>query len=214
MDTREKSARRVAPGRPNSPMRTSALMRSLRHDRRTRPAVAALLIFASILGLRAEQARTTAMREQWGPMITAWVAAADFEAGHLLSEGDLEARLLPPAAVPPDAVADPPHGSRLADPVGRGEIVRAARIRGGDISVNGSRVGPGRGAVALNSAAAHLEVGDRVDLYGLLDGVRVADDTEIITITDGFPVVAIDDSDLAGVIRAFTVGDVVPVLVD
>jgi Flp pilus assembly protein CpaB len=176
--------------------------------------VATLLIVASIVLLRAEQRGAAALRDQWGPTVTAWTVVADLDSGHVLGQGDLAMRRLPPAALPADAVATAPYGRRLLDPVGEGEIVRAGRVDGGDPGPSGSRLGSGRGAVALTMPAPHLEIGDRVDLYGLLDGDIVAADAEVVDVTHEVPVVAVDDRDLPAVIRAFTTGDVVPVVTD
>ena len=193
-------------------MTARSSIRSLRHDRRTRPVVATLLILLSIVGLRAEHRSAAAVRDEWGPIVTAWIVVTDLETGHVLSEHDVVSRRLPPAALPADAVAVAPHGRRLLDPVGEGEIVRVGRVDGGDPLTGGSRVGQGRGAVALSAPSPHLEIGDRVDLYGLFDGDIVASDAEVVDLADGVPVVAVDDHDLPAVIRAFTTGDVVPVV--
>ena len=175
--------------------------------------VAAILIVASLAALGNERARAVALRDQWGPTTTAWVAVDDLDAGHLLVDGDVTSALLPPSAVPTDAATGSPLGHRLADPMGEGEIVRLGRLRGGEESVTSSRVGPTRGAVPLSTAAPHLEVGDRVDLFALLDGASVATDAEVVSMVDGIPVVAVERADLSAVIRAFSLGDVVPVLV-
>ncbi|MEZ5247540.1 MAG: SAF domain-containing protein [Acidimicrobiales bacterium] len=175
--------------------------------------MAALLILASLVALRAEHQAAARLRAEWGPHVAAWTVVTDLESGHVLAESDLVTRLLPPAALPADAVTVAPVGGRLLDSVGEGEIVRAGRVDGVDEASDGSHLGSGRGAVALSSAAPHLEVGDRVDLYGLLDGDLVAAGAVVVDVTDDrVPVVAVDDGDLPAVIRAFTTGDVVPVV--
>ena len=70
----------------------------------------------------------------------------------------------------------------------------------------------GRGGIALSTRAPHLEIGDRVDLYGLIDGDLVAADARVVDLTDDMPVVTVADHEIGAVIRAFTTGDVVPVL--
>ena len=195
------------------PLRPGAVLRAARHHRRTRPILAALLIVLSLVAVRAERNRARALRDDWGPAVTTWTAALDLDAGHVLLAGDLVVRDLPPVALPTDAVRDAPLGRRLADPVSAGEIIRLGRLQGGDVSPNGALVGPGRGAVSLTSPSPHLAVGDRVDLYGLLDGDLVADRSEVIAISDGLAVVAVEARFLPAVIRALTLGDVVPVLV-
>ena len=187
-------------------------MRSLRHNPRTRPVLATLLILASIIGVWVQQRSAAALRDEWGPSVTAWTVVTDLDIGHVLSEDDVISRPLHPAALPADAVAVAPHGRRLLDAVGEGEIVRAGRVDGGDSAAGGSRVGSGRGAVALSTASPHLEIGDRVDLYDLFDGDIVSTDAEVVGLTDDVPLVAVDEQDIPAVIRAFTTGNVVPVL--
>lgn len=167
----------------------------------------------SLIALRAERDRTAEVRSRWATTTPVWVAGSDLDAGHLLREEDLVSRRLPPAALPTDAAHEPPFGRRLRDSLGEGEIVRLGRLDDSAGSANGSRVGTDRGAIALNSMADHLTIGDRVDLFGLLDGHVVAADAHVIDMADGFPVVAVDVADLPAVIRAFSIGDVVPVLV-
>ena len=174
--------------------------------------VAALLIVASLVGLRAELGRSDAVREAWGPRVTVWTAAADLEAGHVLTGPDVVALSLPPAALPHDPATDAPHGRRLVDAVGRGEILRVGRIQGADPSVDGARVAAGRGGIALSTPAPHLEIGDRVDLYGLIDGGLVAAGARVVELTDDVPVVTVADHEIGAVIRAFTIGDLIPVL--
>ena len=206
----------ATPTRPRPPTRfpavTTAPWRAARHHRHARSVIAALLIVASLVGLRAEHRRNDALRDAWGRSVTVWTAAADLDAGHVLTGDDLVARSLPPAALPDDPATDAPHGHRLVDAVGRGEILRVGRIQGDDPAVDGSRVATGRGGIALSAPAPHLELGDRVDLYGLLDGDRVAAGARVVDLTDGVPVVTVADHEIGAVIRAFTTGDVVPVL--
>ena len=122
-------------------------------------------------------------------------------------------RSLPPVALPADPATAPPFGRRLRDGMAAGEILRDGRLQNSVSSETGALVGDGRGAVALISSTPHLEPGDRVDLYALLSGEIVAEHAEVIAVTDGMAVVAVDDDALADVILAFTTGDVVPVLV-
>ncbi len=52
-----------------------------------------------------------------------------------------------------------------------------------------------------------------MDLHALLTGAVVATNTRVLEIVEGAPVVAVSDADLDAVMRAFTTGDVVAVLV-
>jgi hypothetical protein len=189
------------------------VLAQVRHDRRTRPAAAAFLIGVSLLVLRIDHRRVENAEAMWYPATTAWIAATDLDAGHLLGADDVVSRRLPPIALPVDAVADAPVGKRLADAIGAGEIIRGGRLRGGDGALSGSLVGSGRGALALTTAAPHLEVGDRVDLYGLFTGALVAAGAEVISLVDDAPVVAVSTSEVSAVVRALATGEVVPVVV-
>lgn len=201
--------------RPDAVPRWSAvgLVRRARHDRRARPLAAAVLITISLVSLAAERGRVDAARTAWGPGIATWVSVADLEAGHRIRPDDVAARNLPPGAVPDDAVRSSPVGHRLADPVGPGEVIREGRLRAGTSSATGSAVPDHRGAITLPVASPHLTPGDRVDLHSLLDGRIVASDGEVVAVTDGFPLIAVDRDDLPGTIRALAVGDLVPVVV-
>jgi Flp pilus assembly protein CpaB len=207
--------RRSIPRRPSRRPSASpgALWRRLRHDRRSRPVLALALITVALMGVQAERQRADAVRGAWSPTTTVWVSDRELDAGHLLSEGDVELRALPPAAIPVDAAIEPPWGRRLVVSIGRGEILREARLDATGSSAAGSRVGPRRGAVSLTAPAPHLEPGDRVDLYRLLDGRVVASGAEVIAVVDERPLVAVGRAELGAVVEAFTTGDVVPVLV-
>lgn len=198
---------------PQPPLSPTAVVRRVRHDRRTRPVVALVLVALSLIGAGAEHDRLRTARQEWGPATTTWIARDALAAGHLLAEVDVVARRLPPVAVPVDAVAESPVGRRLTEAVGAGEVLQNTRLSDGGTSANGSRVGNGRGAVALSTTPTPLDVGDVVDLYALLDGTIVATGAEVIAVTDQIPLVAVDHDDLGAVIRSFSLGDVVPVLV-
>jgi Flp pilus assembly protein CpaB len=201
--------------RPGAVPRWSAvgLARRIRHDRRTRPLVAFGLIAVSIFALATEHARVDAARRAWGPGAAAWVTVTDLDAGHRLDADDVVSRMLPPGALPDDAVTASPVGLRLADPMGTGEVVRQGRLRSGTASPTGSAVPAHRGAITLPVASPHLAPGDWVDLHSLLDGHVVASDGEVVAVTDGFPLIAVDRADLPGAIRALAAGDLVPAVV-
>ena len=198
---------------PLSKANARGMLAAARHDRRTRPLLAVLLIAIALWAVRAEQRRADAASGAWSPHTDAWVAAANLEAGHLLEAHDIVHRALPPAALPVDAVREPPLGRRLTDAVGRNEVLREGRIDGRGSSANASQVGSGRGAVSLTQPTPHIQLGDRVDLYEPVTGAIVASGAEVIAVIDEIAVVAVVDHMLDDVIRAFISGDVVPVLV-
>lgn len=188
-------------------------VRSLAHDRRTRPVLAIVLISISLLALRHERDRAHTVRNAWNPSHDVWMTTDDFPAGHRLEPGDVELRALPSAALPADPVNASPVGQRLHQPVGEGEILREQRLRPGDRSAAGSTVGDGRGAVAITAPSPHLEPGDRVDLYDVLTGDKVATGGEVISTIESVALVAVADLDISRVIRSLATGDVVSVLV-
>lgn len=203
------------PRRPSNRRLTDAVarLRQLRHDRRLRPALAAALILLTLWALRSDHAGTRAVRAGWEASTDTWQADRPLDAGQVLGPADVRRVALPPIALPLDAVIDNPVGRRVSVAIAPGEILRAERLAGPGDSANASLVGPGRGALTLAADAPHLDQGDRVDLYALLDGSVLATDAEVIAIADTAPVVAIGDSDLPAVIQALSFGDVVPVLV-
>jgi len=163
--------------------------------------------------LRSEHQRVAAAENLWGDRHSVWIATSTIEAGQVIRTADVVRRDLPLASLPADAANDSPVGRRLRDTVISGEIIRSGRLSDNNSSETASQVGAGRGAIALAVAAPHLEPGDRVDLYALLSGELVAADARVIRVIDERPVIAIEQASIRAVIQAFTMGDVVPVLV-
>jgi len=163
--------------------------------------------------VRGEHERIRAIEASWGESRLTWVANREVGAGDAIGDADVVSRELPLAALPDDAAIDSPVGQRLTEAVATGEIIRTGRLSDRAASETASQVEVGHGALALTSAAPHLEPGDRVDLYALLTGEVVARNARVIRVVDGQPVVTVEQRSLAAVIVAFTTGDVVPVLV-
>ena len=98
------------------------------------------------------------------PTVRVWTAATDLAGGSVVRPAALEARDLPPDALPDDAVTDPREvvGRVLAAPVTRGETLTRLRVVQGRLL----RGYPGRTAVPLRitdaAAVSLLRVGDRV----------------------------------------------------
>jgi pilus assembly protein CpaB len=151
--------------------------------------------------------------EAWAPLTDTWVAATDLAAGITLGPADVVRRPLPAAALPRDPVRESPVGRRLHDDLVAGEVVRDGRLADGATGPLAARLPEGAGGVRLLSPAPHLAAGDVVDLYALLNGERVARGAEVISMDDDLPTVAVAGAELPAVVRAFTTGDVVPVLV-
>lgn len=198
----------MGPTRPKSNARAvwNGAWRTHRHRRSVRLGAAAIVaLLATTITMRAEDAAERT-RDQWTSTTTAWTAAHDLAAGTSLTPADLVTQPLPHTALPVDAVLDPPVGEVLLDDLATGEIVREGRLRGPE-------AGSG-GALRLTEASPHLEPGDRVDLYRLLDGQAVARGARVVAVdADGIPVVQVATAELPAVIASLTTGSVVPVTI-
>jgi hypothetical protein len=184
--------------------------------RRSRwPRLLLALALALSAGALLDQARRDAVTAEnsWTPAADVWVMTADLEAGVTIGPVDVVARSLPSAALPRDPVRESPVGLRLRDGVAAGEILRLGRIADSSAGVLASQLPAGSAGLQLPGATTHLGIGDVIDLYALLTGERVATGAEVIAINDGLPTVAIATADLPAVVRTFTTGDVVPVVV-
>ena len=154
----------------------------------------------------------TTARAQWQTEINGWVVTSDLEAGTTLSTDDLAATRLPTAGTPHDATLRDPIGLTLRDSMASGEIVRDGRLTpaSGQLA---AQLGEATGALTIATDKTPLTPGDLVDLYGLIDGNRLATDASVIEVDEGFVTVAVADQQIQAVIRSLTVGGVVPVLV-
>lgn len=154
----------------------------------------------------------TTAQAQWQTEVDGWTATRDLVAGTTLVTGDVAPTRLPTAGTPHDATLTDPHGLTLRDSMAGGEIVRDGRLT----TANGrlaAQLGDAAGALTISTDGTPLEAGDLVDLYGLIDGNRLATDAAVIEVHEGFVTVAIADQQIQAVIRSLTVGGVVPVLV-
>ena len=140
-----------------------------------------------------------------------WVTIAPVDAGETLHSELVASRELPLITLPDDAARTSPEGRRSTVGRAAGEILRVGRLADG--TGLAALVPPGHGAVSLREPADHLAAGNLVDLHALLTGAVVATNTRVLEIVEGAPVVAVSDADLDAVMRAFTTGDVVAVLV-
>ncbi len=137
----------------------------------------------------------------------------DLPAGVLIGPGDTVVRLLPVSVVPRDAVFDDPTGSRLRDAVAIDEVLREGRLSSRAESASAARLPPGTAGLSIDDGGADFTIGDLIDLHGLLTGIRLAREAEVIALADGAITVAIGSAEIDSVIRALTTGGVVPVLV-
>ena len=154
----------------------------------------------------------TTARAQWQTEIDGWTATRDLEAGTTLTTNDLAPTRLPTAGTPHDATLTDPHGLTLRDSMATGEIVRDGRLTTATGQL-AAQLGEAAGGLTIATDGTPLEAGDLVDLYGLIDGTRLANDASVIEVHEGFVTVAIADQQLQAVIQSLTIGGVVPVLV-
>ncbi len=131
-------------------------------------AVVAVIVLATTVN----RARTAADQaaEQWDPDRTVWVAATPLPAGAEIATGDVVARPAPAALTPADATAESPVGARVTVAHAAGEILRDARLVGRDDSTVTSLIPAGHSAVTVDVDEDIFVVGDRVELYALLNG--------------------------------------------
>ena len=184
--------------------------------RRSRlPRFAVVVVVALGAGNSLAQARAGAdqARADWASREEVWVATRDLFAGTALGADDIELLELPRIALPRDAVTSDPGGSTLASSMVRGEVLRVGRIESHVLSPTAARLPAQTAGLTITVSQSALAVGDRVDVYGLLDGNLLASGAEVIAVNDNQPTLAIAETELPAVIRALTIGGVVPVLV-
>lgn len=203
------------PSRPTASLTDPrTLIGAVRVAGRSRPArLAVALVLALVLAQLGRHAddRAAARERAWEPAADVWVATAAIDAGTLLTDANTAARRLPAIALPADALTTAPEGRRSAVDLAEGEILRDERLGGAGRLA--SQLRPDEGLVTLGADAAHLSAGDLVDLYALLTGDVVARRARVVDVEEGRALVAVAESVLPAVIRTFTTGEVVAVLV-
>jgi Flp pilus assembly protein CpaB len=202
-----------------------ARVRRLRH----RPAVRWLVVFglAAVAGLftarMVDAARAT--RDRWGAGRPVVVMVDRVAAGQPIEAGDVEVRSLPPAARPPNAVAEPPIGRVATADLYPGEVLVEQRVapegRVGAAAL--LPVGTRALAVPTGPGTPPLRVGDTVDLLatydpllfdpastpadGGVDGMVVSG-ALVIDVSEGAVTVAVDPDEAPDVALALTQGAV------
>ena len=185
---------------------------SVRRSRWPRIVLTALIGLGAGLWLAGIYQSAATARAQWQTEIDGWVATRDLAAGTTLTVDDLASTRLPTAGAPRDATLTDPTGLTLRDSMAAGEIVRDGRLNTADGQL-AAQLGEATGALTIAVDGTPLEAGDLVDLYGLIDGERLAEDARVIKVHEGFVTVAVADQQIQAVIGSLTVGGVVPVLV-
>jgi Flp pilus assembly protein CpaB len=112
-----------------------------------------------------------AARQRWGRARPVAVATRDLAPGDLVDGSAVEVRRLPEAAVAPQALAEPPSGSMVRQPVAAGEPLVPERLAPQGLTGVAALVAAGHRAVAIPIgplAAPPLTVGDLVDVLAVV----------------------------------------------
>jgi Flp pilus assembly protein CpaB len=112
-----------------------------------------------------------AARQRWGRARPVAVATRDLAPGDVIDGSMVEVRRLPEAAVSPGALAEPPAGSVVRQPVVAGEALVAQRLAPQGLTGVAALVPAGHRAVALPIgplAVPPLTVGDLVDVLAVV----------------------------------------------
>lgn len=133
-------------------------------------------LLAALLAATATALALHALRPSQAPSVRVLAAARDLPAGKILTEADLRALRLPPAAVPSGALRAGAAGHVLAAPMRRGEPLTDARLL--DDSLTRSRV-PGTVAAPIRIADAAtvrlVRPGTRIDVLAAAPDTPVPD---------------------------------------
>jgi Flp pilus assembly protein CpaB len=200
-----------------------ARARRLRH----RPAVRWLVVFglAALAGLftarTVDAARAT--RDRWGTGRAVVVMVERVSAGQPIETDDVEIRSLPPAALPPTAVADPPIGRVATADLYPGEVVVEQRVAPEGRVGAAALLPAGTRALAVPTGPGTppLRVGDTVDLLASYDPLlfdpaatpasadgMVVSGALVIDVSEGAVTVAVDPDDAPDVAFALAQGAV------
>jgi Flp pilus assembly protein CpaB len=176
------------------------------------------LAAASVALVSAASGRAEHTLAGYGRLRRVPVARRDLPPGHVLSDGDIDWRELPPAAVPSDVVAGSPVGHAVVDRLARGEVIGDLRVAPGGLSPLAATVARGQRALAvpLPAGGLHLVVGDRVDVIAprraagdlIADAPApvVAHAASVLAVGDAEVVLAVSDRDARDVADALAQG--------
>ena len=153
-----------------------------------------------------------------GTMTPVVVVARPVKAGEVLTAADVTIEPRPVGHVPSSAVVNVAAaiGQRSAAGLQVHEIVVLAMLRVGQQSALAAQLPHGSIGFAIPLPAGSLvpESGDRVDLFATADvatatALRVGSDAQVLRVTDGVAIVAIDQSQAAAVAAALLRGQIV-----
>lgn len=173
---------------------------------------AAAAIWTSSLAADADR-----QRRQWSTSSTVWVVTGDVTAGDVIEPHDLEPRNLPAAALPEGALTverSSPSGHRARVDLHPGEVLLGPRLTGDAPSEVTARLpADTRGVVIPAGETDPFVVGDRVDLYDLLDGRPLERDALVVAVEATTITVAVRSDRTGTVVASLAAGGVVAVLV-
>jgi Flp pilus assembly protein CpaB len=146
-----------------------------------------------------------AARERWGRARPVAVATRDLAPGDLVDGSAVEVRRLPEAAVSPGALAEPPSGSVVRQPVAAGEPLVAERLAPQGLTGVAALVPAGHRAVAIPIgplAAPPLKVGDLVDVLAVVPTLaeqqpRLPEDQPSFPLVEAVVVVDVGEQSIA-----------------
>jgi pilus assembly protein CpaB len=178
-----------------------ALRRRPRHRRALAMVVAALCGFTVMTVVqRAEDAAAA-----WGDRVPVLVASRDLQAGDRLDDGNTRVERHPAPLVPPGALRARPEGTRLAEAVYAGEVVREERLAPAGLSPVAARLPAGTRAMAIPvdpGTVPALGIGDRVDVLVALAPEAAGDGPPGFALATGAPVVDVSDAAVTIAVRA------------
>jgi Flp pilus assembly protein CpaB len=146
-----------------------------------------------------------ATRQRWGRARPVAVATRDLAPGDLVDGSAVEVRRLPEAAVTPGALAEPPSGSVVRQPVAAGEPLVPERLAPQGLTGVAALVPAGHRAVAIPIgplAAPPLTVGDIVDVIAVVPALseeppRQGEEPPSFPLVEAAVVVDVDEQSIA-----------------
>jgi Flp pilus assembly protein CpaB len=166
-------------------------IRALRHRPQAYWCAAAVLTLVTVIAVVDLFGAARRAKAAYGETVTVAVARRDLAPGTVVGDGDVEARALPRAVVPPGAArADAVAGRTVRWPVHAGEAVLDARLAGPGATGPGALLGPDQVGITVPAGRASppLAVGTLVALVVPADGAPAAGRQADGTIVDGTPV--------------------------
>ena len=162
-----------------------------------RTVVAALALVTAVAVATALAAAGSA-RDRWGTTRRVVVATRDLRPGDVVDGGAVEVRELPAAVVVPSAIAEPPLGSVVRQPILAGEAIAEPRLAPDGLTGVAALVPGDERAVAVPVGPGGMPpvtVGDLVDVVAVVAGAGGDEggDEPAFTLVGGATVVDVND---------------------